>query len=157
MVLPTLKSTYIIPIAGSFFIFTVLMIEKKGVVSPDNLIMMILQSVGNGILCMLFGIAMSIISTFFNSTKMNGAIGMHEFRIAPAGLNVKNSVNEVLHTWNNIKEVKIIGQYIFIYLGWFHLFYIIPQYAFDSPDSFNKFVELAVSHIKNAHNMNPGK
>jgi len=99
---------------------------------------------------------MSIIFTFFNSTKMNGIIGMHEFRITPAGLNVKTSVNEVSHTWNNIKEVKIIVPYIFIYIAW-HLFYVIPERSFDSPDSFNKFVELAVSHIKNAHNMNPGK
>jgi len=154
MALPTLKSTYITPIAGSIFIFAILMFEKKGIASPDNLLMLAGQSVGLGILCMLFGIAFSIISIFFNSTKMNGILGNHEFQINSSGLHIKTPVNEVLHTWNNIKEVKIIGSYIFIYLGWFQLFYIIPSYAFDSPDNFDKFVKLAATHIKNAHNRN---
>ncbi len=111
--IPRLKSTYISILIYGVLIFAFL-VWLHGI--PNDVRdwgKVLIGAICGGVGAILVGILYSLISILLMSSKKNGILGGHEYKLTSEGLFEKTDANEGLSKWSGIAEVKEIGDFLF--------------------------------------------
>ena len=149
--IPRVKSTYISMLVVITFVFIFLSWTKGFPETSSDWLAISMGSIGGGIAAMLFGFAVSIISTAFMSTQSNGVLGKHEYHVTSDGLYEKTSANESLNKWEGIKSISRVGSYILFQISGY-LYHVIPKNSFESPEKLEEFILFSKEQWGNVHN-----
>ena len=151
IILPRLKSSYIMILAISLFVFTYIAWTNGLPQSSKSWLNILLSSIAGGVIGLLGGFVFSMVSILFMSTKKNGILGIHEYTLTPEGLYEETKANKSLNKWKGINKVYIVSSYILFQISGY-LFHIIPKRSFESSEDFNKYATVSIKYWRNAHN-----
>ncbi len=105
---------------------------------------------------LVFGV-LALVSTFIiclplvllASNQQSGVLGEHIYTLTEDGFHERTPVNESLHKWIGIKDVKNIGDYLVLQIN-SYLFHIVPRRSFATNEGFEAFFHAAQVYWKAA-------
>lgn len=151
IILPRLKSSYIMILAISLLVFTYITWTSGLPQSSKGWLGIFFSSVAGGVIGLLCGFVFSMVSILFMSSKNNGILGKHEYTLTPEGLYEETKANNGLSKWEGINKVYIVSSYILFQISGY-LFHIVPKSSFESSEAFNKYATASIEYWRTAHN-----
>jgi len=153
LLMPRMKSTYKSLPVTAFIIFFLLSWKRGFPDTSNEWFAFTIGSALGSVIAMLIGFVIRMISVLLMSTKKNGILGEHEYKISEAGLHEKTCANEGISRWEGIEEVRVIGCNIFFKISGY-LYHIIPKRSFDSPEGFHEYAAASIKFSQNASKNN---
>ncbi|HEX9172444.1 MAG TPA: YcxB family protein [Telluria sp.] len=147
--LPRLRGNWVfmgILAAGTFAYLLYGMDEVSAVL----LIAAVLASAAAAIVGLLSGFLINLICGLLTVGKNSGVLGRHDLSISPTGFVERTVVNQSQHSWDGIKSVMELGNYLVIIFNGY-LIHIVPRRSFDSADGFDSFATQAKAWHDQAH------
>jgi hypothetical protein len=133
--LPRAKSTYVtLLLLWALFFLSSLFDEENA--RSVSLVLLASFIVALGLLLGIY--LASFLFYFLLGSKKTGVLGVHQYRIAPEGLQEETDVNRTLTKWAGISNLIKTKRYLFVQISWY-LFHIIPRRAFKSDEDFDGF------------------
>jgi hypothetical protein len=112
---------------------------------------LVVAGVGGGIGGLILGILFALLGVRFNSGKMPGLLGVHEYTFTPDGLLEKTQANETLIKWGGAHSLLRTDSFLQINIAP-GLAHILPQRAFGDRRDFEDFCAKAERLVRGTPN-----
>lgn len=150
-IIPKLRSTYITIIVLSIFMLAFLFLTRGIPSSGRDFLLMLIISTAGGFIGVTVSTIFSILTLLVMSSKKNGVLGQHIYRISEDGLYESTSANEGLSKWTGITKVEVVGSYLLFQISGY-LFHIVPARSFPNENNFRFFAEKSLAYWKMTNN-----